>query len=325
LKHGIAAFRTAFAVCALASLATPPSLAQRADAPTIRIGAGLDVESTPVLYAQRAGMFARAGMKVEVVKIPGGGTAIAAAVAGGALEIGKASTYALVTAHARGVPFVLLAPAAYYSSDVPDIPLVVGVKSPLRTARDLNGKTIGVVSLATTMRLATETWIDANGGDSKSVHFVELSPPAMPIAIEQGRIDGGPLSEPVFSDAMAGGKIRVLGYPYNALGKHFVLADWFSTADWVAKNHELAEKFARVMYDANAYVAAHESEMTPFIAAYVGIDPAVLAKMKNPERGTYYDPALIQPLIDGAARYKAIPKVFPAAEMISDAALKPPK
>jgi ABC-type nitrate/sulfonate/bicarbonate transport system substrate-binding protein len=317
--------RTVFALCALAAFATSPSFAQRADAPLIRIGAGLDVESTPVLYAQRAGLFARAGMRVEVVKITGGGTAIAAAIAGGALEIGKASTFALVTAHARGVPFVLLAPAASYSSDVPDIPLVVSVRSTMRSARELNGKTIGVVSLATTMRLATETWIDASGGDSKSVHFVELSPPAMPVAIEQGRIDGAPLSEPVFSEAMSGGKVRVLGYPYNALGKHFELADWFSSADWVAKNHDLAEKFARVMFDANAYVAAHESEMVPFIAAYVGIDPAVLAKMKNPERGTYFDPALIQPLIDGAARYKAIPKAFPASEMISDAALKAPK
>jgi NitT/TauT family transport system substrate-binding protein len=290
------------------------------EAPTIRIGAGLDVESTPVLYAQRAGLFARAGLKVEVGKIPGGGTAIMAAVAGGALEIGKASTFALIAAHARGVPLVLLAPAAYYSSDSPDIPFVVAASSPIRSVRDLAGKTLGVVSLSTTMRLATEAWIDQNGGDAGSVHFVELSPPATPVAIEQGRIAGGVLSEPVFSDAMSSGKIRVLGYPYNAIGRHFDLADWFATAAWVQQHRDAAQRFARVMLEANAYVAAHETEMAPLIASYVGIDPAVLAKMKNPERGGPYDPALIQPLIDQAARYKAIPKSFPAAELISDVA-----
>jgi NitT/TauT family transport system substrate-binding protein len=322
MKFGIAGRRIALAVTTALALSASASFAQ---APTIRIGAALDVESTPVLYAQKAGLFQRAGLNVEIVKLNGGGTAIAAAVAGGGLEIGKASTFALVAAHARGVPFVLLAPAAYYSSDEADIPFVVSAKSTLRGPRDLEGKTIGVVSLSTTMRWATAAWLDQNGGDSRNLHFVELSPPSVPVAIEQGRIEGAPLSEPVLSDAMSSGKIRVLGYPYNAIGKHFELADWFSSADWVAKNHDAAAKFARVMLDANAYVAAHESEMTPLVAAYVGIDPAALVKMRNPERGRYYDPALIQPLIDLSVKYKAIPKAFPASELISDAALKAPK
>jgi NitT/TauT family transport system substrate-binding protein len=313
------------ALAAVAALAVSSSASFGADVPTIHVGAGLDVESTPLLYAKQAGLFTRAGLNVEIEKINGGGTAIAAAVAGGALEVGKASTFALVAAHAKGVPFVLLAPAAYYSSADPDIPLLVSAGSPIRTARDLNGKTLGVVSLATTMRLADQAWIDQNGGDSRTVKFVELSPPAVPPAIEQGRIDGATLSEPVLSAAMESGKVRVLGYSYNAIGKHFDLADWFSSAEWVAKNHELATKFARVMLQANTYVGAHEGEVKPLVAAYVGVDPAVLAKMRNPERGGYYDPSLIQPLIDMAAKYGAIPKVFPASELISDAALKPPR
>lgn len=311
---------------ALATAAAPgPAPAQTQDAPAIRVGAGLDVESTPVLYAAKAGIFEKHGLKVEVVKIPGGGTAIAAAVAGGGIEIGKASTYALIAAHARGVPFVLLAPAAYYSSDQPDIPLVVAASSPLRGPKDLGGKTVAVVSLSTTMRIATQAWIDQSGGDSSTVHFVELSPPAVPPAIESGRIDGSPLSEPVLSQAIGSGKIRVLGYPYNAIGKHFELADWFSTADWVAKHRDAAVRFARAMEEANAYVAKHEGEMTSLIAGYVGIDPAVLAKMRNPERGTYYDASLLQPLIDVAVKYKGIDKGFAPSELISDAALKPPK
>ena len=315
--------RTALTVAASVLAAPVPAFA--AEGPTIHVGAGLDVESTPLLYAKQAGLFTRAGINVEIEKLTGGGTAIAAAVAGGGLDVGKASTFALIVAHSKGVPFVLLVPAAYYSSSDPDIPLIVAASSPIRRPRDLDGKTIGVVSLATTMRLADQAWIDAGGGDSHSVHFVELSPPAVPPAIEQGRIDGATLSEPVLSAAMGTGKFRVLGYSYNAIGKHFDLADWFSNADWVAKNRELAATFARVMIAANAYVGAHEAEVMPLVASYVGIDPAVLAKMKNPERGQYYEPALIQPLIDLAAKYGAIPKAFPAAELISDASPRPPK
>ena len=149
MKHGIAARRALLALGAALALSTPASFAQVTDLPTIRIGAALDVESTPVLYAQKAGLFAKAGLNVEIVKLTGGGTAIAAAIAGGGLEVGKASTFALVAAHARGVPFVLLAPAAYYSSAEADIPLVVSAGSTWKSARDLEGKTIGVVSLST--------------------------------------------------------------------------------------------------------------------------------------------------------------------------------
>jgi NitT/TauT family transport system substrate-binding protein len=300
-----------------------PAFADTSEAISLRVGAGLDVESTPVLFAAHSGLFERYGLKVEVVKIPGGGTAIAAAVAGGGIDIGKASTFALVAAHAKGVPFVLLAPGAYYSSDKPDIPLVVAANSPYHTAKDMNGKTIAVVSLSTTMRIATQAWMDQNGADSSSVHFVELSPPAVPAALEQGRIDASPLSEPILSPAVNSGKVRPIGYVYNALGKHFELADWFTTSDFVAKHRDAAVRFARAMQEANAYVGSHEAELTPLIASYVGIDVAVLSKMRNPERGTIYEPSLIEPLIEVALKYKAIPKAFPAVELISDAAIKP--
>jgi NitT/TauT family transport system substrate-binding protein len=316
--------RLALAIACALMISTSVSNAQ-APLPTLRVGAGLDVESTPLLYAQAAGLFEKAGLHVDVQKLPGGGTAIAAAVAGGGLEIGKASTLALIAAHAKGIPFVLLSPAAYYSIEKPDIPVIVASNSPLKGARDLNGKTLGVVSLNTTMRYATEAWVDQGGGDASSIHFVELSPTAMAAAIDQGRIDGGPLSDPALSAALSSGKTRVLGYPYNAIGKHFELADWFATKEWVAQNRDLAEKFARVMYAANAYVGTHEAAVVPVIASYVGIDASVLAKMHNPERGLYYDPSLIQPLIDLAAKYKAIPQPFPATDLISVAALRPPR
>ena len=322
MKYGIAARRALLALGAALALSTPASFAQVTDLPTVRIGAALDVESTPVLYAQKAGLFAKAGLNVEIVKLTGGGTAIAAAIAGGGLDVGKASTFALVAAHARGVPFVLLAPAAI---------LERRGGHPARRQRGFDvqerARSRGEDDRR---RLALDD--DAAGdpglGRPERGRFaqpeVRRALAARDAARDRARPHhGAPLSEPVLSDAMSTGKIRVLGYPYNAIGKHFELADWFSSADWVAKNHDAAAKFARVMFEANKYVAAHESEITPLVAAYVGLDPSTLAKMRNPERGRTYDPALIQPLIDLSVKYKAIAKGFPAAEMISDAALKP--
>ena len=300
---------------------SPPALT------TIRVGAGLDVESTPLIYAVKAGLFQQVGLNVEVVKLNGGGAAIAAAVVSGALEFGKASLVTIISAHVRGVPLALIAPAASYAVESPDIPLIVAANSPIKTAKDLSdaGSTVGVTSLSTTGLLACKDWIDRNGGDSSKVKFVELSQTAVAPAIDAGRIVGYPLSDPALGVAMATGKYRVLGYPYNAIAKKFELADWFVNPAYVAEHRDIAEKFAAVMAKANVYVATHEVEMQPLIAAYVGLDPSEVLKMKEPGRAAYLQPALIQPVIDDAVKYKIIPATFPASDLISDAALKPPK
>jgi hypothetical protein len=46
--------------------------------------------------------------------------------------------------------------------------------------------------------------------------------------------------------------------------------------------------------------------------------------MTHPTRTPYLEPDLIQPPIDIAAKYKAIPKSFSAAGMISSVALRRP-
>jgi ABC-type nitrate/sulfonate/bicarbonate transport system substrate-binding protein len=154
---------------------------------------------------------------------------------------------------------------------------------------------------------------------------LEISPAQSEAAIEQGRIDGATILEPTLTQAIGTGKVRVFAYPYGAIAAHFDGADWFTTTDFAAKHHDVVERFARVMHDANAYVASHETETIPLIASYTGIDAATLAGMKHPERPAYLDPASIQPLIEAAVKYNFIPQRFPAQEMISEYALKAPR
>src|ERR1700733_4310772 len=110
-------------------------------APLIRVGTGPDDPSTPLVYADRAGLFKRAGLDVEVQKLDGS-AAIGAALAGGSLEIAKASTVAAITAIAKGLPFTIIGSIAAYSADNPSTALIVLASSPLKTARDLAGQTL---------------------------------------------------------------------------------------------------------------------------------------------------------------------------------------
>src|SRR6185437_8705237 len=93
----------ALAVLSNAAAAQIPSLV------TVRCASNAADDVTPVLYAQRSGLFAKAGLNVELTRM-NSGAAVSAAVLGGSIDIGKSSLLPIITAHSRGLPLVLLAP-----------------------------------------------------------------------------------------------------------------------------------------------------------------------------------------------------------------------
>lgn len=313
--------RLASLVCALAIV----GLTAQTTPDVIRIGAAADDQSKPVLYANSSGLFAKAGLNVQLVQLNGGGAGIAAAVSGGSLDIGKANALALVEAHARGIPFTIIAPGVISGAGDHAVGLIVSTNSPLKSGRDFNGATVGVDSLATNELITTRAYVDANGGDSSTIHFVETPGSAALIALEQGRIAAAAILEPVLSQGLNSGKARLFAYTYGSIAQRWDGADWFTTREWAAKHPDAVRRFARAMHDANVYVASHESETNPLLATYASMDPATLATMRHVERPTYLSAAYLQPLIDAAVKYKLIAQRFPASEMISEYALKAPK
>lgn len=306
-----------------AALLAPQTVgAQTPAAPTLRIGVQLDDGSAPILWAKNAGLFEKAGLSVDIQKFTSG-TAAAAAIAGGSLEIARSNPVALVTAHTRDVPFQVIAPVDSYHSDHADLGMIVLAASTLATARDFNDKTIAVSALGDFYTLAVRAWLDKNGGNAESVHFVELPPPAIPAALDQGRIDGAPLAEPILEFAMRTGKYRLAAKVFDAIAPRFVESLYFARIDWVLAHRDLVDRFISVMRDANAYVNAHESETIPLIASFMSLDAAAIARMPRPERTPYVDPAELQPIIELLARYKVIEKSFPAQAMIYPGTLPP--
>jgi NitT/TauT family transport system substrate-binding protein len=301
---------------------TLPAPAEAQGLTIIRIGAAMDDSTTPILFADHAGYFKRNGIAVQITKVDSG-AAVAAAVAGGSLDLGKASIYAIIAAHARGFPFQLIAATGAYSGSTPDEALIVSADSPIRSAADLDGKILGVASLQDLNMIATEAWVDKNGGHSATLRFIELAPPSVPAALFAGRIAASPVQEPMASTIMATGKARNIGSFFDGVANHYQTAGVFATADWVTRNRDVADRFARAMRDANAYLGKHEDEGVPLIGAFIGITEG--ENVHHPGRPLYLVASEIQPMIDVAATYKVIAHGFAAQELISPAALKPPR
>ena len=227
----------------------------------------------------------------------------------------------VVTDFAKGLPFTVIGAISNYSSDAPNTALIVLANSPIKTAKDLVGKVLADVSLQDMNTVATLAWLDQHGVDSSSLKYVEVPASAALAAMEADRVVGSTVYEPVYTTDMATGKVRVLGYPFDAISKHFSDAVMFGNLSWVNAHRDLVDRFLRVMQEASTYVGTHESEVVPMSAAFSGADPASLVKMHHPIRGVAIGPADLQPVIDVAAKYKAIPKSFPAADMICTCAI----
>jgi len=307
-------------LCVIA-VSAPAALPQTNPSPMIRVGAGPDDPSVPLLYADKAGIYKKYGLNVEIVKLAGA-AAVAAALAGGSLEIGKGSPMGVITAFAKGLPFVVIGDIAFWDSARPDNGLIVGAGSSIKDAKDLNGKTLASVSLSDLNSVATFAWLEARGVDLSTIKWTELPASSVAAAIDQGRIVGSTLYEPYLTTNLNSGKVRLLGYPYDALAKRFASAVLFANISWTNDHPDLIATFLRATQEAAAYIAAHDSEATALVAEFGGIDPATLTNIRHSERGIPIRPSDLQPVIDAAAKYKVIPKTFPAATMICSCAIQ---
>jgi NitT/TauT family transport system substrate-binding protein len=284
-----------------------------------RAAAALRVATIPIdsgaeaIYAAERGTYAAHGLAANLQYI-GNGAQIIAAVVGGAVDIGYTNVISLAVAHARGLPLTVVAPASLYNAKAPTSVLMVSDTSPIRTARDCNSKTIGVSSLKSITQYSTEAWLDAHGGDSSSVRFIELEFPEIGPALAQGRIDIGHFAEPFISDAKK--SARVLGDSYDAVAPNFMISVYVATPSFASANPDLVKRFGAVMRETALWANDHHAESAPMLAAAAKMDAATIAAMTRATFADHVTAEALQPNIDVTAKYGGLAS-FPATQLLT--------
>lgn len=306
--------RTILASAAAALAAPRAAFAQEKLTPITMAGLPED-SATPVLYAIRTGMFKKAGLDVTL-QAQRSGSAVASGVAGGAYQIGKISMYPLIEAHAKNIPFVIVAGGGMNTPQNPLAGLMARPDSPIKTPQDLQGKTVGVGSLTDMFSLTMRAWMMRHGADWQSLKMIEIPISALGEAIANGRVDAGAANEPILSGAIATGKVKLVSHMDDAIAPRFLSTAWCAMKSWADANRATCETFAKVVREAAAYANTHSANTVDDIAAFTGIDAAVVRKMHRTEAATSLDAATIQPVVDQIAAFKEIPVKFDAKELI---------
>ncbi len=121
---------------------------------------------------------------------------------------------------------------------------------------------------------------------------------------------------------MRSGKCRIVGYPENVAGSFSIATAYFCDASYAAANAATLNRFRKAMDESAAYVNTHHADVIPLVAKFTGVDPAMVAIQSKLGNSSYLrDARMIQPTIDMAAKYKALPRSFPARDMIDPNAL----
>jgi NitT/TauT family transport system substrate-binding protein len=307
------------ASAAAAAAALIPRVA-RADESAIRVGALQWDTAAEVYFADGGGFFKKAGLNVDIQPFTSGSAALAA-LFGGSLDIANTDVVSAATAHSRGLPVTYLSPGCVFTRAAQASSLMVLATSSIRGAKDLNGKSIATNGLKNIVQIPTLAWIDNNGGDSKSVKFVEVPVPLMASAVEDGRIDAAVISEPFITDTQ-NGKFRIISIADNNVAPAFLYSGCASTNDWVTKNVDVAKRFVAAMAETAQWSNANHALTAPILSRISKVPLDVTLKMSRVYFGEKFIPGQVQPVIDACAKYGAIPSPFPAADLINAVALK---
>jgi NitT/TauT family transport system substrate-binding protein len=306
--------RLALLLATVAALLTPAFAGAQTLIPVEVQGAPFDLNG-PLFYAQDLGYFTKAGLDVRIntsqVTVQGA----AAAILGGTIDIGSANTATLAQAHLRGIDFRFFAPSGLFTESAAPTEVVLVLKSsPIRTAADLNGKTLAVAGLKGMLQIATIAWADKHGGNGRSLQFVEVPFPQMDAALGQHRIDAAVMTEPYATAALD--DARVVGSAEDGVAPNFMTLGWFSTGAWLNAHPDVAARFASAIRQAAVCGNAHHKESAEILSKYSKIPVAVVNQMGRSVYGLNIDAKMIQPPLDVAARYSYLDKPVAAADIM---------
>jgi NitT/TauT family transport system substrate-binding protein len=302
---------------ALALLAAAPAAfalpARGATLTTVRIGVQPVESAGQTFYAKDLGWFAEAGLDVQITPLSNGG-ALVAAVIGGALEVGLSAVGPIAQGAVKGLGVKIIAPAGMSLSTAPTDVTMVALDSPIKTAADLNGKTVGVNGLGNVLMYATQAWVDKNGGNSKSIKWLELPFPSMAPALAAHRIDAATLAEPYVSDAKS--VARALASPMDAIAPTIPATTWFANGNWLQQQPAVAAKVVAVLRRAAIWANGHPKEAGDILIRYTSIKPETLAVMTRSTFGVDVVPSQIQALIDTGVTYGDVDHAVKASDII---------
>ncbi|HEY1358303.1 MAG TPA: ABC transporter substrate-binding protein [Thermoleophilaceae bacterium] len=258
------------------------STTKKGEPATLKVGVISIADVAPLYLGMKKGFFKEQKLTIQP-KPAEGGAAIVASVVSGDDQIGFSNTTSLLIANTKNVPVKLIAQGVIGAQKpTPDQAwdaVLVKKNSSIKTAKDLEGKTISVNTLQNVGPLTINTALKKAGADYKKVKYSEIPFPDALGALDQGRIDAAWEVEPFVSQAKSQGD-RVVLYPYEQTTPKLTVASYLTTKQYADQNSDVVDRFVKAINKSLTYAQSHPAEVRKIVPTYTKI-PAGAAKTMN--------------------------------------------
>jgi NitT/TauT family transport system substrate-binding protein len=285
---------------------------------SIKVGLIKIGDVLPFWVAEKEGFFKEVGFSQVTGTEMAGGAAIQPAVQSGQLDLGWSNNVSMVLAHTQNFDFKFFAGGVFLTKDtMQNQSILVKKDSPIKTAQDLVGKTIGMNTLGNLNELAARAWLDREGVDPTKVKMVELGTPLTVPPLVQGRVDAATANEPAITTALAKGDVRILtGDPFASFGDEPFLAGWMSTGKWLDAHPKTAQAFGQAMQKAIDWIKQNPDEANALLTEKTGIPAAVVGKMVKSVDKPEITPEDLEPYVEASKKYGLTKTTFDASELL---------
>jgi NitT/TauT family transport system substrate-binding protein len=202
----------------------------------------------PVYVADKAGLFAEEALEVETRYGRGGPLTVQVTASGGA-DVAHIVWQPLIAAYQKGVRgrfiYQTFTRSSFFVAVTPD--------SPVKEPKDLAGKKVGVVNMASPGIFFAKSMVKSGGADPGSITFVPVNVGAQPLAaLESKQVDALSLYDGVYADYEAQGvKLRYIQHPViGSVGN----GGFFATEDTIAKKQAELQAFTRAIAKATVFI-----------------------------------------------------------------------
>lgn len=226
---------------------------------------------------QRAGIFRKHGLELEIL-FTSGGAESQQAVIGGSMDIAAGvGVSGAFGAYSKGAPLRLIGSEMI---GAPDLYWYVVPNSPIKTVADINGKTVGFSVTGSSSHAGLLEFARQNHLDIKAVATGNM--PSTFTQVMTGQIDVGWASVPFGVDALEDGKIRLIarGYDVDALRGRTTRVN-ATSLDMLEKRKASLERYMQAYRETVDWMYSGDPAVLKHYAEYSGFPEAVVKRVRE--------------------------------------------
>ncbi len=226
--------------------------------------------------AKEEGFFEKHGIDATVKQMSGVSTAAPLAVVADSVQVSSASFPTVVLAAEQGLDVKILAGTTVAAPGFHIAALVVRPALDIKTAKDVEGHSVGVAGINNFLHILMVKWLGDNGADPAKVHFIEVGMPQMADLLRSGQIDAATPVEPVTTRLLGSGAGKLVAYYTDGLPAGTSAYVLMIGGTYAATHPAIVAGYRAAIDDGLAWYRAHPDEVDAMLVKYLRLPLEVL-------------------------------------------------